>query len=155
MNTFLFDDLNSVWMKPIEKYYIKPEEESDINIISSILIDEFTSAICNVANRIIYKELCKRPKASLHQQLLIKLQVINNVSENMKNISINMAKDRYDINTLINKEYQNEPALIITNQYESELNIEEKIDMNCDNYDVNLNHSFYSFLDDNNDSVKS
>jgi hypothetical protein len=138
MNTFSFDDLNSFWMKPIKKHYIKPEEEADINIISSILLDEITSNIHNIAKRIIYKELYKRPKASLHQQLLIKCQVISNVIENITNISINIAKDRYDLNNLLNTKYPNEPELIVTGQ----------TDINCDNYDINLDHSFYSFLND-------
>jgi hypothetical protein len=151
MNTFSFDDLNSVWMKPISKYYIKPEEEADIHALSSILLDEITSNIHNVANKIIYKELHKRPKASLHQQLLIKRQVISNVYENITNISINIAKDKYDLNNLLNTKYPNEPELIIVDKDEPELIIKDQTDINCDNYDINLNHSFYSFLEDDDD----
>ena len=178
MNTYSCNDLNSVWMKQIKKYYIKPEEEADINIISSILIDEITINMNNVANIIIYRELYKRPGSSLHKQLLIKCQIISNISENIKNISINIAKDRYDFNNLLNREYQTEPELIITDQTkpeliitdqtkpeliitdqtEPELIITNQIDMNWDNNlwcDVNFNHSFYSFLDDDMQIINS
>ncbi len=151
---YSFDDLNSVWMKPIKTYYIKPEEQKEINAISSVLIGEFRDNIHIFTNRIIYKELSKRPKANLHKQLLIKRQVISNVYENMTNITINMAKDRYDLNNFLNTTYQNEPELIIVDKTEQELIMEEQTDINCYNYDVNLNHSFYSFLDENDDSMQ-
>ena len=45
-----FDDLNSVWMNPIKKCHIKPEEEEYIKTISSTLIDEFSKTIHNFTN---------------------------------------------------------------------------------------------------------
>jgi hypothetical protein len=146
-----FDDLNSVWMNPIKKCHIKPEEEEYIKTISSTLIDEFSKTIHNFTNIIIFKELSKRPKASLHQQLLIKRQVSSNVSENMKNISINMAKDRYDFTNSLNIDNQTEPELIIDDEIEKRLIIDDEIDMNYEEYDINYNRSFYTFLDDKDD----
>ncbi len=96
MDKYLFEDINSVWLKTIEKPHIIPEEEADINYISMILINEFSDIIHNITNKIIYNELSKRPNASLLQKILIKRQVINNVSENMLNITINMAKEKLD-----------------------------------------------------------
>ena len=101
MDDISFADLNSVWMKPIKRVYISPEEVTDVNTISMILINEFSNNIHNVINKIIYNELIKRPKASLHQQLLIRRQVINNVYENITNITINMAKEKLDIIDLL------------------------------------------------------
>ncbi len=137
MDKFFFEDINHVWMKQIKRTPINPDEVADVNTISMILINEFSSNIHNVTNRIIYKELTKRPKASLHQQLLIKRQIINNVSENIISITINMAKEKLDI-------IKTEAETPIVEQ------ILEPVLMSCDNFDIimNSNNSFTSFLDD-------
>jgi len=128
MNMYSLTDLNSVWMKPIKTNYIKPEEEEKINAIVSMLMSEFTYNIHNFTNIIIHEEISKRPKASLQQKLLIKRQINSNVSENIKNIIINMAKDRYDFNNLLIKKTQTEPELIITDEIEAELIITDEIE---------------------------
>ncbi len=133
MNKYSFENINSVWMKPIKRTDINPEDITDVNTISMILINEFSDIIHNVTNRIIYQELCKRPKANLHQQLLIKRQVINNVSENITSITINMAKDKLDI-------IRTQP----------EFPVVEQVEMTYDNFDANVNNNFYSYLDDDN-----
>jgi hypothetical protein len=137
MDMYSFEDINSVWMKPIKKSHISPEEEGEINLISMILISEFQDTINNVTNRIIHKELSKRPKASLRQKLLIKQQVINNVSENITNITINMAKKKYDI-------IRTEP----------ELKIVEQVEMNCDNFDLDIHYNYYDFLNHEDNSMQ-
>ncbi len=131
MDKYSFDDLNSVWMKQIKRHNIEPEEEGQISAISSLLISEISNSVHNVVNRIIYKELVKRPKATLEQQLLIKRQVESNVSENITNIAFNMAKEKLDI-------IKTEPELIVV----------EQVQMNCDNFDLETFNDYYSFLDE-------
>lgn len=96
MDKYLIEDLNSIWLKPIERVYIAPEEEKDVNYISEMLISEFKSNIDNVIYKIMYNEYTKRPHANLYKKLLIKRQIIKNVSENFMNITINMAKEKLD-----------------------------------------------------------
>jgi hypothetical protein len=131
MDKYSFEDLNSVWMKQVKRNHISPDEEIEIQIISNILISEFSDVIHNVTNKIIRNEFKKRPKANLHQKLLIKRQVINNVSENIINITINMAKQKFDI-------IKTEP----------EVPVVEQIEMSCDNFDHEMFRSNYSYLDE-------
>jgi hypothetical protein len=139
MEKFFFEDMNSVWMKPVKRVQINPEEVEDVNTISMILINEFSQNIHYLTNRIIYKELFKRPKASLHQQLLIKRQIINNVCDNITSITINMAKEkldifRTDIETTIVEQIL-EPVLMTYNnsyldeQCSMQVDQEEKVDI--------------------------
>ncbi len=105
MDAFFFDDINNIWMKSVKRADINEDEAHDIRIISMLLINEFSDTIHNVTNQIIHKELIKRPNASLCQQILIKRQVINNISQNFTSITINMAKEKLDtvknMNTMI------------------------------------------------------
>jgi hypothetical protein len=82
-----------------------------------------------------------------------------------------MAKDRYDFTNSLNIDNQTEPELIIDDEIEPELIIDDEIepeliiddeiekrliiddeiDMNYEEYDINYNRSFYTFLDDKDD----
>ncbi len=133
MDNYSFDDIDSIWLKPVERCYISPEEINDINIISNILISEISNSVNNVATKIIYKELKKRPKASLCQQLLIKRQIINNIYENITNITINMAKEKLDnikIDEAFKENYIEMPPIFEAMELDSSYNNQSNLDVN-------------------------
>jgi hypothetical protein len=109
MEDFLsIKNLEDLWKKPLEKYHISSDDEQDIiELISKQLIEDNSNLIQYTIYKIINSELLKKPKASLHQHLLIKQQIINNFNKNIEIYAKNTAKKIYE-------QYNNEiPVLTI------------------------------------------
>lgn len=97
MEQFLMNlDNKNIWMNPIPKPHISPFQENDINTIATLLLETIGCSIRNAANRIIQMEFDKRPRATLEQKILIRKQIINNISENITNLTLTVAKERYE-----------------------------------------------------------
>jgi hypothetical protein len=86
-----------MWTKPIIKHHISPDIEETIELMASQTIYEHRVALSNIKNRIIQHEYRKHPVENLRKRLLIKNQIVNNLTENIKTLTINIAKEKYDM----------------------------------------------------------
>jgi hypothetical protein len=88
---------NEMWTKPIEQHHISPDIEDTIKSMALQTMNDNFIVISNITNRIINNEFKKHSPENLRKRLLIKNQIINNLTENIKTLTINMAKEKYDM----------------------------------------------------------
>ena len=96
MEDFLsIKNLEDLWKKQID-YHINSNDEQDvIEFISKQLIEDSTNYIQYTIYKIINSEFIKKPKANLHQRLLIKQQIKQNLNKNIEVVAKNIAKQIY------------------------------------------------------------
>ena len=125
-----FDHLNydDLWKKPVEEYneyyHISPENEEKIKLEAINMLDKNMSTIVDIINKVINHESNKISIDNLRKRSLIKNQIIYNITENIKQLALNIAKEEYD------KEYYKKYTLMPTNYY---------------NYDLECNEIFLDF----------
>ncbi len=90
-------NFNELWTKPIEQYHISPEIEETIKTMALQTINENYVTISNITIKIVNSEYIKHSAYDLHKRLLIKNQIVYNITENIKKLAINMAKEKYDM----------------------------------------------------------
>ncbi len=93
------DHLNyiDIWTKPIEKYHISPDVKETIELMALETMTAHLDKLGVITNNIINYECRKHSANNMLKQLLIKNQILYNFTENIKTLTINITKEKYDI----------------------------------------------------------
>ena len=94
-----FNHLNYIdmWTKPIDKYHISPDIKETIELMALEIMTAHLDELAIITKNIINYECRKHSANNMLKQLLIKNQIIYNFTENIKTLTINIAKEKYDI----------------------------------------------------------
>jgi hypothetical protein len=126
---------NDLWTKSIQRILTNSfDEEIFVNAMAHDLLLNYKQEILNVACKLVNQEISKRKNIDLRMKLLIRNQIYNNLTENITNIVLNMAKEYYDNN--IKETFQ-------MNEYE---HTHQHYDSTFDDFDKMVEDNSISFL---------
>jgi hypothetical protein len=126
-NNLNYDDL---WRKPVEEYieyyHISPENEEKIKLLAVDMLDNNLSTIVDIINKVIKHESNKISIDNLRKRALIRNQIIYNITENIKKLALNIAKEEYE-----KKNYKNYMQLPVNYYFYQTVNSYNNYDLEC------------------------